>query len=197
MLSSPLNLVHPDIDADYLLAPSSTPSLSPSAYVRRTPTASSPVEPDWSPNLRSNISQSTNFSDPISQSIVSLNSPASPSFSGQSFHQSLTRSVSDGDPSFASDSTRSRSSKSLFLPDPSQFPDPYPFRPPHHHFVSPPPGLSGASPALNCLALLYANPPKILLRHPDHRATRVQEVHCSQVILFTSRQGTMKVPREE
>ncbi len=64
MLSSPLNLVHPDIDADYLLAPSSTPSLSPSAYVRRTPTASSPVEPDWSPNLRSNISQSTNFSGP-------------------------------------------------------------------------------------------------------------------------------------
>ncbi|KAK0456257.1 hypothetical protein EV421DRAFT_1895502 [Armillaria borealis] len=134
-----------DIDADYLLAPSSTPSLSPSAYVRRAPTASSPVEPDWSPNLRSNISQSTNFPDPISQSIVSLNSPASPSFSGQSFHQSLTRSVSDGEPSFASDSTRSRSSKSLFLPDPSQFPDPYPFRPPHHHFVSPPPGLSDSS----------------------------------------------------
>ncbi|KII93334.1 hypothetical protein PLICRDRAFT_99859 [Plicaturopsis crispa FD-325 SS-3] len=30
------------------------------------------------------------------------------------------------------------------LPDPSQFPDPYPFRPPHHHLTSTPPALSSA-----------------------------------------------------
>lgn len=30
------------------------------------------------------------------------------------------------------------------MPDPSQYPDPYPFRPPHHHLTSTPPGLSSA-----------------------------------------------------
>ncbi|KAG7450322.1 uncharacterized protein BT62DRAFT_927638 [Guyanagaster necrorhizus] len=151
MLSSSLTFVdlhNPDIDADYLRAHSSitvsSPSPSPSAYLRRAPTASpllSPIEPDWSPNFRSNISPSTNLSEPISESVVSLNSPASSNFSGQSFPQSLP----EGDPSFTADSGRSRSAKSLLLPDPSQFPDSHPFRPPHHHFVSPPPGLSDSS----------------------------------------------------
>ncbi|KAF8167917.1 hypothetical protein B0H34DRAFT_37639 [Crassisporium funariophilum] len=33
---------------------------------------------------------------------------------------------------------------SMPLPDPSQYPDPYPFRPPHHHLTSPLPPLSSA-----------------------------------------------------
>ncbi|KAI3621836.1 grfa protein [Moniliophthora roreri] len=59
----------------------------------------------------------------------------------------LTRSASAGEPLFRSDSvpqsTFERPSKSMALPDPSTYPDPYPFHPPNH-LNSSPPGLSSA-----------------------------------------------------
>lgn len=59
------------------------------------------------------------------------------------------RSVSEGESSFLAESPPARSfarppKASPSLPDPSQFPDPYPFRAPHHHLTSTPPALSSA-----------------------------------------------------
>lgn len=70
--------------------------------------------------------------------------PQSPPHSS-SRSPALTRSASAGEPLFRSDAavlppSFERPSKSLALPDPSQYPDPYP----SHHLHSMPPGLSSA-----------------------------------------------------
>ncbi|KAJ7597234.1 hypothetical protein C8J56DRAFT_919557 [Mycena floridula] len=122
---------------DYLLDSSSPTSMSLSFSRPRAPTLSSPIEdPDknWSPRPDSNFAHSDSF--------VSLNSPISP-VSAQSYHSPLLRSASEGEDNVAQSRAFSRPSRSMHLPDPSQFPDPYPFRPPHHHLISMP-GLSSA-----------------------------------------------------
>ena len=81
-------------------------------------------------------------------------SRSSPS-SSPSLHAPLLRSHSDNDEPFlpddAPDSSFVHPPRHVVLPDPSQFPDPYPFRHPNHHFSSTPPGLSsgGSSSASN------------------------------------------------
>lgn len=64
-------------------------------------------------------------------------------------HSPLLRSASEGEGSFLAESPPTRSfarppKQSQNLPDPAQFPDPYPFRAPHHHLTSTLPALSSA-----------------------------------------------------
>ncbi|KAG7099408.1 hypothetical protein E1B28_001261 [Marasmius oreades] len=74
--------------------------------------------------------------------------PAAPNSSSSFRSPALTRSASAGEPLFRSEAAVSpsfeRPSKSMALPDPAQFPIPYPFHPPNHHMHSSPPGLSSA-----------------------------------------------------
>jgi len=159
MLSSPFfhaELNPLDVNLDYLrnhpsaaLPPS---PMSPSAYGRpRAPTPSASVAPNddlWSPRATSPLlSKFSPSSDYASDSPISLNSPSSPTLSTQ-LHSPLLRSASEPESSFLANPTPAssfaRPPKSMLLPDPSQFPDPYPFRSPHHHLTSAPPALSSA-----------------------------------------------------
>lgn len=79
-------------------------------------------------------------SDNINHLAQSLHSP----LSAASYHSPLLRSASEGESDLAHARPFQRPSRSMPLPDPSQYPDPYPFRPPHHHLVSALPGLSSA-----------------------------------------------------
>ncbi|KAF9036417.1 hypothetical protein BDZ89DRAFT_1100599 [Hymenopellis radicata] len=129
------------------------PTMNNGTYGRaRAPTlpsslAGAPIDNQWTPPFSTDIRPGLSANH--SESVITLNSPSSPNFlPGQSFHSPLIRSASEGESSFQSNVGRSRSlsrsSKSMLGTDPSQFPDPYPFRPPHHHLVSSPPGLSSA-----------------------------------------------------
>jgi hypothetical protein len=68
--------------------------------------------------------------------------PTSSQGSSPSHDSQLLRSLSDADSPFLPDSTSFARPPKTVLPDPAQFPDPYPFRHPHHHLSSTPPALS-------------------------------------------------------
>lgn len=79
-----------------------------------------------------------------------VHSPSAPA--AQHFydtHSPLLRSASEGEGSFLIESSPTRSfarppKEQAILPDPASFPNPYPFRPPHHHLTPTPPALSSA-----------------------------------------------------
>ncbi|KAJ8084225.1 hypothetical protein PM082_002992 [Marasmius tenuissimus] len=72
--------------------------------------------------------------------------PQNPPNPSSSRSPALTRSASAGEPLFRSEAavppSFERPSKSMALPDPSQYPIPYPFHPPPNHLNSSPPGLT-------------------------------------------------------
>ncbi|KAL0950949.1 hypothetical protein HGRIS_007701 [Hohenbuehelia grisea] len=119
--------------------------LPPAALVRpRAPTPSAAVDPDipLGPHI---------MDSPISDNLT--DSPSSLAYNSPTFPPSpspLVRSVSEGEQAFLSDQPQRafarppKSPKSTPLPDPSHFPDPYPFRPPHHHLTHTMPALSSA-----------------------------------------------------
>lgn len=87
------------------------------------------------------------LSVPSSQSMAS--SPVSAAQHLFASHSPLLRSASEGEGSFLAESPPTRSfarppRHQQQLPDPAHFPDPYPFRPPHHHLTSRTPALSSA-----------------------------------------------------
>lgn len=117
---------------------------SPSTCRRpRAPTPSALSDDLWSPSQDANLPSLSYPTD----------SPVAFSYS----HSPLLRSASEGESSFVSEHTRSfarppKSQKSLpdsmaLLPDPSQYPHPYPFRSPHHQPNLPALSSAGSSSA--------------------------------------------------
>lgn len=118
----------------------------------RAPTPSASVPPihdhTWSSHSNNRVSPlSASASDLLPSPAPSI-SPSAPPPAQPFLHSPLLRSASEGESSFVVDHPPPRSfarpPKSMPLPDPSQFPDPYPFRPPHHHLTSTVPALSSA-----------------------------------------------------
>jgi hypothetical protein len=152
----------PSTDLDFLHSnPSSASSNSLEMHARpRAPTPSASVPTDdslWSPVLDEKLSEGLQEASYIADSPVQASTTSRAPI--QSYvHSPILRSVSEGE---SSDATNSRSFarplKSTSLVDPSQFPDPYPFCPPHHHLTSTLPALSSAGSS-STRSSAYTNP---------------------------------------
>jgi hypothetical protein len=125
----------------------------------RAPTPSASV-PDIDSTSWSPIEAKTLSKYPSAPSIPDAPTPVAQWAPRSASHSHLVRSVSEGESSFLVDSARSfaRPPKSMLLPDPSQFPDPYPFRPPHHNLTSALPALSyGGSSSASARSSAYTS----------------------------------------
>lgn len=143
-----------DVNLEYLrdhpsaaLPPS---PLSPNSYGRpRAPTPSASLSPNndlWSPPPEFHsfspigaLSSPYSSDSPVSSAPSPVTAQPSPPL----------RPVTDNETSIPQDLSPPNSfarppKASMHLPDPSQYPDPYPFRPPHHHLTLTPPALSSA-----------------------------------------------------
>lgn len=100
-----------------------------------------PVQDDWSSDYSGGVSPSSAYI--VDSPDSDLSSPAIvPPRSKPTFVRPDSQASMSFDPGYSSSSARSP--RTPALPDPAQFPDPYPYRPPHWHVGTSTPALSSA-----------------------------------------------------